>query len=72
MSQVIEHLPRIDVSELKSGDAVVVSGGTSADKSRVIATNVIAGVEPILQSAPSRPGRSLADDWSLDIAVPAQ
>ena len=72
ISQWIERLPKISVSELKSGDAVVVSGAASNDKSKLIATNIIAGVEPIFQSAPPRQGRSLAEDWNLDISVPNQ
>jgi len=36
---------------------VVISGAaTGADNTRLLATNVIAGVEPILQSAPQRQG----------------
>lgn len=72
VSQMIERLPKIAVSDLKSGDAVVVSGAAGSDKSQIAATNVIAGVEPIFQSAPSRQGRSLGGDWSLDMAIPAQ
>ena len=36
------------------------------------ATNIIAGVEPIFQSAPPRRGRSPGGDWNLDTALPAQ
>ncbi len=73
VSEVIEKLPKISASDLKAGDAVVVSGAENADKSQLIATNVIAGVEPILQSAPPREGgRQLGGDWNLDMAVPAQ
>lgn len=67
ISQMIERLPTEPVSDLKAGDAVVVAGvATGTDNSRLLATNVIAGVEPILQSAPTRQGReSLGGDWGL-------
>lgn len=67
ISQMIEQLPTEPVSDLKTGDAVVVAGvATSADNSQLLATNVIAGVEPILQSAPTRQSRdSLGGDWGL-------
>ena len=67
VSQTIERLPKIELSELKPGDAVVISGvATGADDSQLLATNVIAGVEPILQSAPNRAaGEALGGDWGL-------
>ena len=74
ISQMIERLPAEPVSELKPGDAVVVAGvATAGDNRRFLATNVIAGVEPILQSAPARQraGESLGGDWGLgEIAAP--
>jgi hypothetical protein len=73
ISQMIEQLPTEPISDLKAGDAVVVAGlATSPDNSRLLATNVIAGVEPILQSAPTRQSRdSLGGDWGLgEMATP--
>jgi hypothetical protein len=72
ISQIIERLPKIAIADLKSGDAVVVSGAAGNDKSQLVATNIIAGVEPIFQSAPPRRGRSPGGDWNLDTALPAQ
>jgi hypothetical protein len=72
LSRMLEHAPTIAVSDLKPGDAVVVSGvAAGSDKGRLIASSIIAGVEPIFQSAPPRQGRSLGD-WSLDMEAPAQ
>ena len=51
---MIERLPKIALSELKPGDAVVISGSAGGDKGELNASSVIAGVEPILASAPSR------------------
>lgn len=67
ISQMIEKLPPIAISDLKPGDAVVISGvETGAGDSRLLATNIVAGVEPILQSAPSgQRGSQATGDWGL-------
>jgi hypothetical protein len=63
LSQVLERVPKIAVADLKSGDAVIVSGAPSpTNKTVVLALNVIAGVEPIFQSASPRQMQSL-NDW---------
>jgi hypothetical protein len=68
MSQMIERLPKISISELKTGDAVVVSGGTGADKTHLTATNIIAGVEPLFVSAPPRAGQNAGSSWNLGVS----
>jgi hypothetical protein len=61
LSQTLDRLPKISTTDLKNGDAVIVSGTPAgSDKSHLIATNVIAGVEPIFQSA-SRQSQTLGD-----------
>lgn len=68
ISQMIERTPTITLADLKPGDAVVVSGvATGGDNSHLLANTVVAGVEPILQSAPkqSSGGRSIGGDWGL-------
>jgi hypothetical protein len=75
ISQMIERLPKINLADLKPGDAVVVSGvATSGSNGQLDATNIIAGVEPILQSAPARQGgQALGGDWGLSqIEAPQQ
>jgi hypothetical protein len=67
LSQMIERLPKISISELKAGDAVIVAGGGS-DKSSLTAINVVAGVEPLFASAPPRTGQNAAGAWNLDIS----
>lgn len=65
ISQMLERVPKISLSELKPGDALVVHGvALAADNSKLLATEVIAGVEPILQSAPQRQS-SVGGDWGL-------
>lgn len=72
LSRILERAPSISVSDLKPGDAVVISGAAAgSDKTRLIASSIIAGVEPIFQSAPPRQGSSLGD-WSLGMEAPAQ
>ena len=71
---MLERLPNIPVSELKPGESVVISGGTSYDKSQMTAVNVIAGVEPLFASAPPSQGRSsnALGMWNLDIGAPGE
>jgi hypothetical protein len=69
---MLDRIPKIAISDLKQGDAVLITGAAvTPDNSRLVATNVIAGVEPIFQSAPPRQGQSLGD-WGIggDMAAP--
>lgn len=62
LGQMLERVPAVSLSDLKPGDALVVSGSPSADnKSTLLASNIIAGVEPIFQSASPRQAQSLGD-----------
>lgn len=73
ISQMIERLPAINISDLKPGDAVVISGVALGDEgSHLLGTTVIAGVEPILQAAPGRSGgQAMGGDWGLgEMTVP--
>ena len=68
ISQMIDRTPKIALTDLKPGDALVISGvATGGDNSHLLANTIIAGVEPVLQSAPSQSGggRSLGGDWGL-------
>jgi hypothetical protein len=68
---MLEHLPPMTVSDLKAGDAVVLSAGDGADPGSVTAINLLAGVEPLLQAAPQG-GRQILGDWNLDIGMGGQ
>lgn len=78
ISQMIARLPTIPVTDLKPGDAVVVSGvADSSDNSHLIANTVVAGVEPIFQAAPQQRGGSRGGsaagggDWGLgEMSIP--
>lgn len=75
VAQIIQRLPAISASDLKEADAVVVSGVAVGESgSRLQATSIIAGVEPILQAAPARSGgggQAMGGDWGLgEMSVP--
>ncbi|HEY6990137.1 MAG TPA: DUF5666 domain-containing protein [Bryobacteraceae bacterium] len=74
ISALLERAPKIALSDLKQGDAVVVSGvATGTGNTQMLATSVIAGVEPILESAPQRQGgQNLGGDWGLGEISPPQ
>jgi hypothetical protein len=73
MSHMLERVPAISAADLKPGDAIVIWGFAGHDPSSLVASTVLAGVEPVLQSAPPRQGQSsLSSDWGLNMAVPAQ
>jgi hypothetical protein len=62
LSQMLDRLPKISTTDLKNGDAVIVSGTpVGSDKTHLIASNIIAGVEPIFQSASPRQSQTLSD-----------
>jgi Cu/Ag efflux protein CusF len=67
VAQTLERAPKIALADLKAGDAVVIFGvAVGSDSSHLVASNIIAGVEPILQSAPARQGgSSLGGDWGM-------
>ena len=74
ISALLERAPKIALSDLKQGDAVVISGvATGTGNTQMLATSVIAGVEPILESAPQRQGgQNLGGDWGLEEISPPQ
>jgi hypothetical protein len=79
ISQMLERLPKVPVSDLKPGEQVVISGGVGDDKTHLTAINIIAGVEPLF-AAPQqgqrggRRGGGGVDlsNWNLDIGTPGE
>lgn len=68
LSQMLDNLPKIATTDLKKGDAVVVSGmPVGSDKTHLMATNIIAGVDPIFQSASPRQSQTLGD-WGAALS----
>jgi hypothetical protein len=73
LAALLERVPPISVSDLKPGEAVIVAGvAPQEDSSHLIATNIIAGAEPILRAAPPRNGQSQNLDWNLGMQAPAE
>src|SRR5690242_10935368 len=73
ISALLERAPTVALSDLKQGDAVVISGAvTGTGNAQLLATSVIAGVEPILESAPRQGAQNLGGDWGLGEISPPQ
>jgi hypothetical protein len=75
MSQILERLPKVSISDLKPGEQVVISGGVGEDKSHLTAINVIAGVEPLFAAPKQGNGKRGGNNvdlsgWSLDVGIP--
>ena len=63
MQQMINRMPAATISDLQKGDAVMLVG-TEGSSSEVTAITLLAGVEPILQGAPTG-ASSILSPWSL-------
>ncbi|MCL5742951.1 MAG: hypothetical protein M1541_03345 [Acidobacteria bacterium] len=65
---LLERMPALSLSELKQGDAVIISSTAGADPSRVTAITLVAGVEPLLTAAPR--GSQVGGMWNFDMGLP--
>jgi len=72
LQQMMERLPKLDLAELKPGDALIISSTNGADRSNLTAITIVAGVEPFLASAPRSAGAVNLGSWNFDIGMPAQ
>jgi hypothetical protein len=62
---MIERMPPLNLADLKKGDALVISSTAGAEPDKLTAITLLAGVEPILTSAPKgRQGMALGS-WNL-------
>jgi hypothetical protein len=64
VGQMLDSLPPMPISELKPGDAIMVSTTTGSDPSRVTALTLLAGVEPLLTASPNST-RDIMSGWNL-------
>jgi hypothetical protein len=69
-NQVLERTPVIQLSELKPGEAIIISSTTGADPGRVTAITLVAGVEPMLTAAPAGERGQLGGAWTFDMGLP--
>jgi hypothetical protein len=73
LQQMLERMPAFTIAELKPGDALIISSTVGADRTRVNAISVLAGVEPILVAAPRTFGQASGiANWNLEMSVPMQ
>lgn len=72
VAQMLERIPAVKLAELnlKPGDALIISSSAGAGSGSVSAITLLAGVEPILQSAPRSAGQINLGAWSLDSSIP--
>ena len=64
IGKIIEQQPTIQLADLKPGDSIIVTGAIGND-SRLVASALVAGVEPILRAAPSNGNDPLAGSWNM-------
>jgi hypothetical protein len=64
IGQMLDRLPAMQLSELKRGDAVMVSTTQGSDPSRGTAVMLLAGVEPLLTASPNAT-RDIMSGWNL-------
>jgi len=62
--QTLDRLPAMPLSELKPGDAIMLSSTTGSDPGRVTAVMLLAGVEPLLTASPTAT-RDIMSGWNL-------
>ena len=72
LQQVLDRAPQLSLSELKKGDALIISSSKSGDGSAITAITLVAGVEPFLAAAPRTGGQVNLGSWNLDPGVPEQ
>lgn len=64
LGQMLERLPVLKLSELKPGEAVIVSSTSGSDSARATAIALVAGVEPLLSS-----GSQPLGGWNVDMGM---
>jgi len=64
IGQMLDRLPAMPFSELKRGDAIMVSTTQGSDPGRVTAVMLLAGVEPLLTASPNAT-RDIMSGWNL-------
>jgi hypothetical protein len=64
VNQMLDNLPAMPISELKAGDAIMVSTTQGTEAGRVTAIMLLAGVEPLLTASPTAT-RDIMSGWNL-------
>ncbi|MDQ6663468.1 MAG: hypothetical protein M3Z23_03645 [Acidobacteriota bacterium] len=69
---MLERVPAIALTDLKPGDALIISTTAGTDPSRVTAITLMAGVEPLLTAPGGRSDVAMSSVLSFDIGMPPQ
>jgi hypothetical protein len=73
LNSILDKQPAVQLADLKAGEPLIVTGSASTDMSKLTATAVVAGVDPILRAAPANGPDPLGGNWNLgDGGPPAQ
>jgi len=64
VGQMLDALPALPLSELKPGDAIMISTTQGSDPGRVTVIMLLAGVEPLLTASPTAT-RDIMSGWNL-------
>lgn len=67
LESLLERLPPLKPEELKPGDAIVVSSTRGSEPARLAAITLLAGVEPLLESAPRQGRQAWLETWNLEL-----
>ena len=71
LQQMFERMPAITLSELKPGDAIIISSTTGSDTSKLTAITLVAGVEPLFTAARAAGQSPVGGMWNFgDIGLP--
>jgi len=72
LQQLLERSPQLVLTDLKKGDALIISSSKGADCSSLVAFSLVAGVEPFLAAAPRTAGQVDLGSWSIGAGMPEQ
>ncbi len=71
LSQIVARLPALALTDLHTGDAVmIVAEQSSSDAASLTAITLLAGVEPILAAAPGGAPAMTLSPWSVGTGAP--
>jgi hypothetical protein len=71
LQQVLEQMPPMPLSDLKPGDAIIISTTSGKEPSSVTAITLVAGVEPFLTAPSKGGGQQIGGSWNFgDIGLP--
>lgn len=72
IGQMLERIPTQPLSEIQTGEPVIVFTSAANGSAAATAITVLSGVDPILRAAPSGGGPVNLGTWSLELNMPGQ